>query len=268
MRISANSAFAYVDYVAALKKSAAREEALVYSCFSRSEMELRSFGANISLGNAMLYPEETEQSGKIAVFPKANMDTCHVRLTRGKEQLFHSVSLSQELGGKYILTTREIRDKDIYNWLMSNFDLPLLDEWVPYLLQTGKEQIKEMETIIYGKEQGWMKEIIVYEASLTDAVLQELVADGLRHRGIFIARTPQEPLRFDNMDDYFMKYGPSLIENLDKISYYYRSEEIVLSDLYIGYVIALYKFTIPKVVAESIQVLGGDLAAETGPPLY
>lgn len=37
-----------------------------------------------------------------------------------------------------------------------------------------------METIIYGKEQGWMKEIIVYEASLTDAVLQELVADGLR----------------------------------------------------------------------------------------
>ena len=45
--------------------------------------------------------------------------------------------------------------------------------------------------------------------------------------------------------------------SLDKIAYYYRSEEIVLSDLYIGYVIALYKFTIPKVVAESIQVLGG-----------
>lgn len=45
--------------------------------------------------------------------------------------------------------------------------------------------------------------------------------------------------------------------SLDKIAYYYRSEEIVLSDLYIGYVIALYKYTIPKVVAESIQVLGG-----------
>lgn len=45
--------------------------------------------------------------------------------------------------------------------------------------------------------------------------------------------------------------------SLDKIAYYYRSEEIVLSDLYIGYVIALYKFTIPRIVAESIQVLGG-----------
>lgn len=44
--------------------------------------------------------------------------------------------------------------------------------------------------------------------------------------------------------------------SLDKIAYFYRNEEIVLSDLYIGYVIALYKFTIPKVVAETIQVLG------------
>lgn len=44
--------------------------------------------------------------------------------------------------------------------------------------------------------------------------------------------------------------------SLDKIAYYYRNEEIVLSDLYIGYVIALYKFTIPKIVAETIQVLG------------
>lgn len=45
--------------------------------------------------------------------------------------------------------------------------------------------------------------------------------------------------------------------SLDKIAYYYRNEEIVLSDLYIGYVIALYKFTIPKVIAETVQVLGG-----------
>ena len=44
--------------------------------------------------------------------------------------------------------------------------------------------------------------------------------------------------------------------SLDKIAYYYRNEEIVLSDLYIGYVIALYKYTIPKVVAETIQALG------------
>ena len=52
MRISANSAFAYVDYVISLRHSESRKEPVIYSCYNRSEMELRSFGANISLGDA------------------------------------------------------------------------------------------------------------------------------------------------------------------------------------------------------------------------
>lgn len=44
--------------------------------------------------------------------------------------------------------------------------------------------------------------------------------------------------------------------SLDKIAYFYRNEEIVLSDLYIGYAISLHKYTIPKVVADTVQVLG------------
>ena len=55
---------------------------------------------------------------------------------------------------------------------------------------------------------------------------------------------------------------------LDKIAYYYRSEEIVLSDLYIGYVIALYKFTIPKVVAVEHTSIRRTLAAKTCSTLY
>lgn len=216
MRVSANSAFAYVDYVVALKWGAIRREALVYSCYSRSEMELRSFGANISLGNALLYPEETAQGSNITVFPKMRMETYHTKLARGKEPLFHSVSLSTAVGEKYILTTEERRNRDIYNWLMNSFDLPLLQEWIPYLLTAGKEQIKEVETVVYGRMQEWMREMVVYEVSLTEAILQELVANGLRNHEIFIARKPQKPLQFDNMDDYFMKYGSSLIANLEK----------------------------------------------------
>lgn len=44
--------------------------------------------------------------------------------------------------------------------------------------------------------------------------------------------------------------------SLDKIAYFFRNEEIVLSDLYIGYAISLHKYTIPKVVADTVQVLG------------
>ena len=216
MRISANSAFAYVDYVISLRHSAVRREALLYSCYNRSEMELRSFGANISLGDARLFPEESEQNHGIVVFPKMIMDTYHTKIFRGKEPLYHSVSISKKIGEKYILTTKEKRDRDIYNWLMTNFDLPLLESWVPYLLRTGKEALMEVEIEVYGNRQEWMQELIAYEVSLTEEMLQELVANGLRKHEIFITKVPQNPLQFDNMDDYFMKYGSSLIENLEK----------------------------------------------------
>ena len=56
MRISANGAFAHVEYVFAAIKGY-KKIALIYSCFERSEIALRGFTANISIGNVNLYPE-------------------------------------------------------------------------------------------------------------------------------------------------------------------------------------------------------------------
>lgn len=216
MRISANSAFAYVDYIISLRWSAAKREAVVYSCYSRSEMELRSFGANISLGDARVYPEESEQNNDMIVFPRMMMDTYHTKVSKRKEPLHHCVSMSRKIGENYILTTKKRREKDIYNWLMTTFNLPLLEGWVSYLLQAGEELIKEVKVEVYGRELEWMQELIAYEVSLTEEMLQELVANGLQKHEIYITMISQNPLQFDNMDDYFMKYGPSLIENLEK----------------------------------------------------
>lgn len=44
--------------------------------------------------------------------------------------------------------------------------------------------------------------------------------------------------------------------SLDKIACYYHAEQFALSDLYIGYAISLYRYTIPKVVAATVKVLG------------
>lgn len=44
--------------------------------------------------------------------------------------------------------------------------------------------------------------------------------------------------------------------SLDKIACYYHAEQFVLSDLYIGYAVSLYRYTIPKVVAATVKVLG------------
>ncbi len=215
MRISANSAFAYVDYVIALKWGSMRKEAIVYSCYSRSEIELRSFTANLGFGNAVLYPEE-DGGGDIIMFPRMDADSYRTRMLRGKEPVSHSVSLSKEVGNRYLVTVQEKRQRDIYNWLMTNFDLPLLEAWIPYLLDAGKELLRKTETVVYGQAPDWAAGLEVYDVSLTEEGLQELVANGLKSGKIQISAQRQEPLKFDNMDDYFMKYGASLIDNLER----------------------------------------------------
>lgn len=213
MRISANGAFAYVDYVVALKWGDMRKEAIVYSCYSRSEIEMRSFTANIGLGNVVLYPEE-DSGSDMTMFPRTEVDSYHIRMMRGKEPVSHAVSISKEVGNRILLTVQKNLCRDVYNWLMTNFDLPLLEEWVPYLLDAGRDMIRKTETVIYGQAPAWAEGLEAYDVSLTEEGLRELVANGLKGQRIRISEQRQKPLKFDGMDDYFMRYGSSLIDNL------------------------------------------------------
>lgn len=216
MRVSVNGAFVYVDYIIALVWGRGRREALLYSCFERSEMALRGFTANISLNNAVLYVDDGKDGRGNVYFPKTEVTSYHTKLIRGKEPINHSISISVSINKKYLLTSDKTRDKDIYNWLMVNFDYPLLKEWVPYLLEEGKERIKPVETEVYGDRPEWAANLLAYEVSLTEDGLAEMISNGLKSRRIKIAGKPQKQLTFDNMDDYFLKYGNSLIENLEK----------------------------------------------------
>ena len=214
MRISANGAFAYVEYVFAVIKGC-RKVALVYSCFERSEIALRGFTANISIGNVNLYPDQ-DAGGDITIFPSTQTSNYHTKLMKGKEPVNHALCISDALNETYIVTSEQTQDMDIYNWLMNHFDLPLLTDWIPYLREAGNEYMSRIETQVYGDAPEWTQNALVYEMSMTEAVLQELMANGLRNHRIKITDKPQAPLQFDNMDDYFMKYGSSLIENLEK----------------------------------------------------
>lgn len=44
--------------------------------------------------------------------------------------------------------------------------------------------------------------------------------------------------------------------SLSKIAFYFRDNDLTLSDLYIGYVVSLYKYTTVKVVYDTLRVLG------------
>ena len=213
MRVSANGAFAYVDYVIALSWGY-RKEALIYSCFERSEITLRGFTANISLGATMLYLENGNKD--MVMFPEIEVESYHTKMLRGKEPVNHSLSISRKINEKYILTEEKNKHTDIYNWLMSNFDYPLLPEWIPYFMEAGAEQIRSVEVEVYGRKPDWAERLVVFDMSVTESGLRKMVSEGLKDGKIQIASRSQKPLTFDNMDDYFLKYGNSLIENLEK----------------------------------------------------
>ena len=44
--------------------------------------------------------------------------------------------------------------------------------------------------------------------------------------------------------------------SLSKIAFYFRGNELTLSDLYIGYAVSLYKYTTVKVIHDTLKVLG------------
>ena len=48
-------------------------------------------------------------------------------------------------------------------------------------------------------------------------ILQLLISEGLARRNICIAEDKQEALIFHDMDEYFGKYGHTLVDNLEKI---------------------------------------------------
>lgn len=56
-------------------------------------------------------------------------------IVQGKERFTHAIALAENLMNEYVIT--EDLETDLYYYLMHQFDLPLLREWIP-------EVVKEM----------------------------------------------------------------------------------------------------------------------------
>lgn len=215
MKLSANGVFVHLDYAIAVISNL-KKEILLFSCFDRSEISVRGFMANVSIIDSYLY-RDTDKGGSDAImFPKVETVNHYSRLTNGREPISQGVCISSDINTKYILTTEKDCHTDMYNCLMSNFSLPLLKEWIPYLLEAGAEQIVKKEAIIYGRVPPELEGLLIYENLIDEVILRELVTEGLKSKKIYISRQEQQPLQFDNMDDYFKKYGKSLVTNLEK----------------------------------------------------
>lgn len=190
------------------------------SVYDSSLQRIKAFTAkvNINEGNILIEGDSIKNTDHYQTYITPVMN--------GKEKFYHAIMINMNLKTKIIISTAERVGTDFYQFLMRQYDLPLLDWWGKELLARAERQkniIGSAVTVNYGaysfsrEENKNFEELVAYEIGLYDEeILQKdvknLFAEGL----IWISKHPQRSLDISNMDDYFKKYGHALVEALEK----------------------------------------------------
>lgn len=182
---------------------------LVFSVFERSGMMVRSFLANLAQNQSV-----TASAGGMSLDVMEGA-TCYVtKLVQGMETLYHGIAVNGSVGTRFIVTTEEERDEDVYSYLMNRYNLPLLKEWVPYILQAGREHLSPKQAVVQGDLGGNLDSIIVLSCNLEENCLKEIVSNGLMMGHIKMTENRQNKLEFSGLDEYFKVYGHTIVDNL------------------------------------------------------
>lgn len=209
LNIRVNGAQAFIQYIVGLYDTNNEFISLYYSYFSRSEIAVKSVGANLSLRTAELY----DNKKKICILSKVEeSDSYTTKMVVGKEIFTHGILMSKEIGKKFIITSEDNYLLDGYSFLMNKFDLPLLEEWMPFLMGCEEIAVRRKHKM-YGEFEG-NSDLIIYEMTVNQKSLEAVVSNAIKEKRIRVCEKEQQRLNFSNMDDYFATYGSSIIKNL------------------------------------------------------
>lgn len=201
---------------------------VVVSFFDRSNQTVRSAAASVSSGSSYTVQNKWGRNIKhnLAREEKHPASTYILPMRIGKERVNHAMCVSGALSVSIVLTTEKNQVTDIYNFLMKNYKLPLLPEWIPaltkYLTDIGalRSEIKIVtgyNTEMYipmGNEKVTLRELRGYKFSLTEEILEAAISKLLKNGKIAISRNPQNKLQISDMDAYFKQYGSGVVDNL------------------------------------------------------
>ena len=210
LKVTAGSVFAHLEYAVIVNK-----DLLLLSCYERSQMAVNGVCANIGLRSE---PTRIIENGEIvaSVQGEFESDTYIARIPAGRENIYQGVCISKSVNKEYLFIHKENQEEEMYAYFMNAYELPLLREWIPYLVTCAldRQHLTYANADIYGSFE-LQEETDIIECRMTNDDLIALVKEGLKRRKIKIAVHPQNALEFCDMDDYFEKYGHTLVRNLE-----------------------------------------------------
>ena len=217
-QLMAGTSEVYLDFMIVGFQSAP----LIVSYFERSAQIVRSVGAALVTDGVLVYRHRSYRNTE-------KFSVNYATIQRGKEKFTHGLAIAENLTKDYLVTTEEDLYKDLYYLLMNNYDLPLLEWWIPKLY----EEMKNKKTLFFIPQYNYygnldrtikkhgkdvpVKDIMVCHISLTEEILKEMIVSLFRRGQIWITKKEQKVLHFENLDEYFKEYGKSIVDNLKSI---------------------------------------------------
>lgn len=221
-RISGAFGQAYLEYALV-----SGYELIACSFFDRSNQVVKSVASAVTGGGTVYLIDESKRERRASAGYGKGADSYIAPMRLGKERVSHALCVSRKVNTEGVLTTKERKNMDVYNFLMTNFTLPLLPEWVPEILkavcspfQRPLEVVTSCEGDLYfplGNKKENVKNLIWITLNFKEDYLEKTIKELLESKKICISPNKQNPLRFENMDDYFHVYGSGVMDNLTKL---------------------------------------------------
>lgn len=225
MKLKNSFSVAYLEY-------AICTESYILACslFDRSSQTIKSVTATATSGGLLTISDMGRDVIRRSMGWEAGADSYVAPMKIGKERVTHALCVSRIIGTGGLLTTKERKLQDVYNYLMAHFKLPLLFEWIEEILKKVSERYGYTEKVkIYrsyydnemffplGNERVNINDLIFVPVSLEESDLENIIQELFKERKIKISETPQKPLAFKDMDEYFNIYGSGVMGNLKKL---------------------------------------------------
>lgn len=212
LQVSVGYIFTFLDYAVT-----ANGNLLVLSTFHNNEMSVKGVCANIGLGHETV--RIMNQDSIIASFPSDMiMSNYYSKQQVGKENVYQCVCISEQINKDIFFIRKGHRMEDLYAFFMNQFTYPLLPEWMEYFWDEAvkRQFVKILEVEIIG-ETDLFHNYEAVQCMMNDEDLREILTEGLAAKAIRITDQEQEQLYFSDMDDYFKRYGHTLVDNLEKL---------------------------------------------------
>lgn len=188
---------------------------LIAAYFDRAKVKVKAISAMMGL-KPVWYKRETY------ITKGSSFRTIFKPVIMGRDHFIYTTSINKEVGSRYIITTEDHLYGDVYNFLMVNYKLPLLKEWIPEMMRAFVDKgylkkipqyatyVRDRNTVsipVHGKNVP-ITDIWVYDfGNLDEKNMEETVSQLLQNGRIRIADRPSKPLDFKDFSEYMSKYG-------------------------------------------------------------